>query len=105
MRYLSLANGVPKVSALEPKAATWLYELTSRIPLVRTTYRRFVGAVLGMGIGDGYALDLGTGPGSVAVDPAQPNSGLEVTGLDLGAHSNHHSSRYRVIWLHFSHIW
>jgi ubiquinone/menaquinone biosynthesis C-methylase UbiE len=84
--YFSLANRIPEVSALEPKAVAWLYELTSRIPLVRTTYRRFVAAVLGMGIKEGYALDLGTGPGSVAIDLASRNPGLEVIGLDLGAH-------------------
>jgi ubiquinone/menaquinone biosynthesis C-methylase UbiE len=84
--YFSLANRIPEVSALEPKAVAWLYELTSRIPLVRTTYRRFVAAVLGMGMTEGCILDLGTGPGSVAIDLARQNPGLEVIGLDLGAH-------------------
>ncbi len=86
MRYFSLANRVPEVSALEPKAVAWFYELTSRIPLVRTTYRRFIAGVLGMGMTQGYALDLGTGPGYVAIDVARRNPGLDMIGLDLGAH-------------------
>ena len=86
MRYFSLAHRVPEISALEPRAVAWLYELTSRIPLVRTAYRRFVAGVLGMGTTQGYALDLGTGPGYVAIDIYRRSPGLQMIGLDLGAH-------------------
>jgi len=84
--YFSLANRVPEISALEPRPVTWLYDLTSRIPLVRTAYRRFVAGVLGMGTTQGYALDLGTGPGYVAIDVGRRSPGLQMIGLDLGGH-------------------
>ena len=86
VRYFSLANRVPEISALEPRAVARLYELTCQIPLVRTTHRRFVAGVLSMDTTQGYALDLGTGPGYVAIDVARQNPDLEVIGLDLGSH-------------------
>ena len=86
MRYFSLANRVPEISALEPRAAARLHERISLIPLVRTTHRRFVAGVLSMGKTQGYALDLGTCPGYVAIDVAQRNPDLEMIGLDLGSH-------------------
>ena len=86
VRYFSLAHRVPETSALEPRAVAWLYEFTTRIPLVRTTYRRFVDGVLDLGITRGYGMDLGTGPGYVAIDIDGRNPGLQMIGLDLGAH-------------------
>ncbi len=86
VRYFSLANRVPEISALEPRAVTWLYDLTSRIPLVRTTYRRFVAGVLNEGVTGGYALDLGTGPGHVVAQFARQRPELQMIGLDLAAH-------------------
>jgi ubiquinone/menaquinone biosynthesis C-methylase UbiE len=84
--YFSLENRVPEVSALEPEVVTWLYDLISQIPLVRTTHRRFITGVLGKGVVQGYALDLGTGPGHVAIDVARRSPELRMIGLDLGAH-------------------
>ena len=46
MNYLSLANRVPEGSALEPRVVTQLYELISRVPLVRTTHHRFIAGAL-----------------------------------------------------------
>ncbi len=86
VRYFSLANRVPEISALEPRAVTWLYDLTSRIPLVRTTYHRFVAGVLNRGVTEGYALDLGTGPGHVVAQLARRSPELQMIGLDLAAH-------------------
>ncbi len=65
---------------------TWLYDLASRIPLVRTTYRRFVAGVLDKGVTQGYALDLGTGPGHVVAQFARQSPDLQMIGLDLAAH-------------------
>ena len=86
MRDFSLANRVPEISALEPRAVARLHERTSLIPLLGTTHRRFVAGVLSMGTTQGYALDLGTGPGYLAIDVAQRNPDLEMIGLDLGSH-------------------
>jgi ubiquinone/menaquinone biosynthesis C-methylase UbiE len=86
VRYFSLSNRVPEVSALEPKIVTWLYGLTTYMPLVRTAHRRFIAGVLSKGVKQGHALDLGTGPGHIAVDIARQNPDLKVIGLDLGAH-------------------
>jgi ubiquinone/menaquinone biosynthesis C-methylase UbiE len=86
VKYFSLSNRVPEVSALEPKAVARLYGLTTHMPLVRTAHRRFIAGVLGKGVQQGHALDLGTGPGHIAVDIARRNPDLEVIGLDLGAH-------------------
>lgn len=86
MHYFSLARRVPETSALEPKAVAWLYGLISRAPIVRTTHRRFVGAVLEQDVAQGYGLDLGTGPGYVAAQIARRRPGLCMVGLDLAAH-------------------
>ena len=86
MNYLSLANRVPEGSALEPMIVTQLYELISRVPLVRTTHRRFIAGALSKDVTQGYALDLGTGPGYVAIDVARRNPDLQMIGLDLAAH-------------------
>ena len=93
VKYFDLANRVPEISALEPKAVTWLYDLTCRIPLVRTTHRRFVAGALGKGVTRGRALDLGTGPGYVVIDVARRNPDLQVIGLDLSAHMVERASR------------
>jgi ubiquinone/menaquinone biosynthesis C-methylase UbiE len=86
VRYFSLSNRVPEVSALEPKIVAWLYGLTTHIPLVRTAHRRFVSGVLSKGVTHGRALDLGTGPGYIALDVARQSPDLRVIGLDLGSH-------------------
>ena len=85
MNYLSLASRVPETSALEPKVLTQLYDLMSQIPLVRTTHRRFIAGALRKGVTQGYALDLGTGPGYAAIDVARRNPDLLMIGLDLAA--------------------
>jgi ubiquinone/menaquinone biosynthesis C-methylase UbiE len=86
MAYLSLTHRVPEPSAVEPKILTWLYARIIRVPLVRTVHRRFVTGALAQGIGQGRALDLGTGPGYVAVQISRQRPGLTMVGLDLAAH-------------------
>jgi ubiquinone/menaquinone biosynthesis C-methylase UbiE len=53
---------------------------------VRTVHRRFVAGALAQGIVRGTGLDVGTGPGYVAVEIARQRPGLRVVGLDLAAH-------------------
>lgn len=86
MHYFSLARRVPEVSALEPKGVAWLYGLISRAPIVRTTHRRFIDDVLEQDVAQGYGLDVGTGPGYVAVEIARRRPGLSFVGLDLAAY-------------------
>ena len=86
MRYFSLAQRVAEVSALEPKALAWFYGALTRVPGVRAIHRRCVKHALAQGVSHGVALDLGTGPGLVAVEIAQRRPGLRVIGLDLAAH-------------------
>ncbi len=86
MSYLSLAGRVPETSALEPKGVAWLYSLITHVPLVRTAHRRFIAGALSQGVTQGVGLDLGTGPGSVAVEIARHRPGLWMIGLDLAAH-------------------
>jgi ubiquinone/menaquinone biosynthesis C-methylase UbiE len=86
MHYFSLACRVPERSALEPKAVTWFYGLISRVPVVRATHHRFIAGALEQGVTQGYGLDLGTGPGYVAVQLARQRPGLHMVGLDLAAH-------------------
>lgn len=107
MNYLSLANRVPETSALEPRGVAWFYDLVSRVPLWRTTYRRFIAGALGKDVTQGYALDLGAGPGYVAIDVARRNPDLQMIGLDLSAHmveraqqqAAHHALNGRAPWL------
>lgn len=86
MSYFSLRHRVPEISAVEPKVLAWLYGIMTQVPLVRTTYRRFVKGALAQGVSQGRVLDLGTGPGYVAVEIARQRPALEIVGLDLAAH-------------------
>jgi ubiquinone/menaquinone biosynthesis C-methylase UbiE len=83
--YLSLACRVPEASVMEPEAVTWAYALITHVPLVRTAHRRFVVGSLAQGVVEGWALDLGTGPGYVARRIARRRPGLSLVGLDLAA--------------------
>ena len=86
MRYFSLAHRVPETSAVEPKILARLYSLISQVRLVRTIHRRFVAGALRQGVTQGCGLDLGTGPGYVAVEIARQRPDLKMVGLDLAAH-------------------
>jgi ubiquinone/menaquinone biosynthesis C-methylase UbiE len=86
MTYFSLARRVPETSAVDPKVLTWLYNAIVRVPLVRAAYRRFIAGALAQEVGQGYGLDLGTGPGYVAVEVARQRPGLRIVGLDLAVH-------------------
>jgi ubiquinone/menaquinone biosynthesis C-methylase UbiE len=86
MTYFSLARRVPEASAVEPKALTWLYWLTTQMPCVRTAHHHFVKGALAQGVETGYALDLGTGPGYVARVVARRRPALRMVGLDLALH-------------------
>jgi ubiquinone/menaquinone biosynthesis C-methylase UbiE len=86
MSYLSLVRRVPEASAIEPRAMTWLYGLVTQMPLMRRAYRRFVAGALSLGVEQGLGLDLGTGPGTVAIEIARQRPGLRMVGLDLAAH-------------------
>jgi ubiquinone/menaquinone biosynthesis C-methylase UbiE len=86
MSYFSLVRRVPEAAAIDPQAMTWLYGLVTQMPLMRRAYRRFVGGALTLGVSQGLCLDLGTGPGTVAIDIARRRPGLRMVGLDLAAH-------------------
>jgi len=86
MNYFSLARRVPEISALEPKAVTQFYTLIGRAPMVRTTHRRFVAGALDQGVTQGYALDVGAGPGNATLEIARQRPGLRMVGMDLAAH-------------------
>jgi ubiquinone/menaquinone biosynthesis C-methylase UbiE len=84
--YFSLSHRVPEASAVDPRALARLYALITRFPVVGSTYRRFLEGVQAQGVTDGCGLDLGTGPGQVAVQMAHRRPGLSMVGLDLAAH-------------------
>jgi ubiquinone/menaquinone biosynthesis C-methylase UbiE len=86
MSYYSLAQRVPERSAMEPKPLARLYAAVTRLPMMRAAHRRFVAGVLAQGVAAGTCLDLGTGPGYVAVQVALQRPGLQMVGLDLAAH-------------------
>lgn len=86
MSYFSLVRRVPEASAMDPQALAWLYGLVTQMPLMRTAHRCFVAGALAQGVMQGYGLDLGTGPGTVAVEIARQRPGLRMIGLDLAAH-------------------
>jgi ubiquinone/menaquinone biosynthesis C-methylase UbiE len=106
MSYFSLRRRVPEGGAVEPQALTWLYGVTVRTPMVRAVYRRFFHGVLRQEVRDGLALDLGTGPGYVAVAVARQRPGLRIAGLDLSGHMVERAERLatranlngRVMW-------
>jgi ubiquinone/menaquinone biosynthesis C-methylase UbiE len=93
MSYLSLARRVPEISALEPKVVTQFYSLIGRVPVVRTTHRRFVAGALGQGVMRGHALDVGAGPGQATLEIGRQRPGLRMVGLDLAAHMVTQASR------------
>lgn len=86
MSYFSLTTRVPETSAVDPRALTWLYSALSRLPMVRAVYGRCVAGVLAQGVREGVGLDLGTGPGYMAMEVARQRPGLHMVGLDLASH-------------------
>jgi ubiquinone/menaquinone biosynthesis C-methylase UbiE len=86
MSYFSLARRVPEISAVDPAILTWFYGLIGLVPLVRTAHRRIVAGALAQGVTAGDGLDLGTGPGYVAVQMTRQRPALRMVGLDLAAH-------------------
>ena len=94
MSYFSLARRVPEASAVDPRVLAGLYRAIARLPLVRGVHRRFLEATLAQHAGGGgsLALDVGTGPGYVAVELARRRPGLRVVGLDLAAHMVRHAA-------------
>jgi ubiquinone/menaquinone biosynthesis C-methylase UbiE len=100
VNYFSLTRRVPERSAVEPKALAWLYGLFTGVPLVRTAHHRFVTGALAQGISHGLALDVGTGPGHVAVEVIRGRPGLRMVGLDLAAPMVKQARRYAA-WARF----
>lgn len=94
MNYFRLSRRVPERSAVEPKALAWLYGLITETPMVRAAHHRFVSGALAQGVAQGLALDLGTGPGYVAVEIARGQPDLRIIGLDLAAHMVGKARRY-----------
>ncbi len=94
MNYFRLARRVPERSAVEPKALAWLYGLITETPMVRAAHHRFVMGVLAQDVDRGLALDVGTGPGYVAVEVARGRPGLRIAGLDLAAPMVERAQRY-----------
>jgi ubiquinone/menaquinone biosynthesis C-methylase UbiE len=86
MSYFSLAQRVTETSAVDPKILAWLYGLIVRVPLVRAVYRQLLDGILQQDIAKGDVLDLGTGPGYVAIQLGRQRPGLRIVGLDLAAH-------------------
>jgi ubiquinone/menaquinone biosynthesis C-methylase UbiE len=93
MSYFSLDRRVPEVSALDPKALTWLYSFFARAPFARTMHRGFVAGALSQDVAEGTALDLGTGPGHAAVAIARRRPAMRMIGLDLAVHMVDRASR------------
>jgi len=85
MKYLSLVVRVPEISAIESSAVARFYSLISRLPLMRAAHHHFVAGALALGVAQGNCLDLGTGPGSVALAIARNRPDLRMVGLDLTA--------------------
>jgi ubiquinone/menaquinone biosynthesis C-methylase UbiE len=96
MSYFSLARRVPEASAVDPRFLAGLYRAIARLPVVRSVHRRFLAATLALapdldGPG-GLALDVGAGPGYVAVELARRGPAVRVVGLDLAAHMAAHAA-------------
>jgi ubiquinone/menaquinone biosynthesis C-methylase UbiE len=96
MNYLRLNRRVAEASAVDPKLLTGLYTLITRAPVVRAVHRRFVAGALGQGVSEGLGLDLGTGPGTVALEMARQRAGLRMVGLDLAAHMVERAQQHAV---------
>ena len=86
MGYFSLARRVPETSAVDPWILAALYRAIARLPVVRSVHRRFLAAAPATAGDGGRVLDVGTGPGYVAVELVRRRPGLRVVGLDLAAH-------------------
>jgi SAM-dependent methyltransferase len=86
MSYFSLAQRVSEASAVDPKVLAWLYGLIVRVPLVRALYGLLLDGILQQGVMGGDVLDLGTGPGYVAIQLGRQRRNLQLVGLDLAAH-------------------
>jgi ubiquinone/menaquinone biosynthesis C-methylase UbiE len=93
MSYFSLAQRVSEASAVDPKVLAGLYGLIVRVPLVGAVYRQMVDGVLQLGVTRGDVLDLGTGPGHVAIQIGQQRPHLRIVGLDLAVHMVRQATR------------
>lgn len=86
MSFLSFTDRVPEGSAIEPRLLASLYDLLSLTPMARSAHRRTLASVLSQQVSRGRGLDLGTGPGHVALEIAWRQPELRMVGLDLAAH-------------------
>jgi ubiquinone/menaquinone biosynthesis C-methylase UbiE len=86
MSYFDLTLRVPEVWTEDSAIVASLYELVAQVPLMRTVHRRFLNRVRAQEVTRGTGLDLGTGPGYVAVELARQQPALQIVGLDLSAH-------------------
>jgi ubiquinone/menaquinone biosynthesis C-methylase UbiE len=93
MNYFDLKRRVPEGSAIEPKTLAWYYAFLDRVPVVHHTHARVVAGALALGVTRGCGLDVGTGPGPIAVEIARQRPGLTMVGLDLAAHMLEEASR------------
>lgn len=100
VNYFRLARRVPERSAVEPRGLAQLYGLITQMPLVRTAHHRFVAGALALAVNRGRALDVGTGPGYVAVEVARGQPGLQIVGLDLATPMVEQARRYAA-WAGF----
>lgn len=86
MTYFSLALRVPEATAVDPRVLAWYYGMLTRVPFGRAVHRRFLTGALAQAVTQGRGLDLGTGPGYVALAIARHQPNLQMVGLDLAAH-------------------
>jgi ubiquinone/menaquinone biosynthesis C-methylase UbiE len=93
MSYFDLRHRVVEGSAIEPKYLAWYYAFLDRVPVVHSTHARVVAGALAQGVTQGCGLDVGTGPGPIAVEIARRRPGLTMVGLDLAAHMLEQASR------------
>jgi ubiquinone/menaquinone biosynthesis C-methylase UbiE len=63
-----------------------LYEMLTQASFFRGIYRRVISGILRLGVKEGVALDLGTGPGYVSIHIGRHRPQLQIVGLDLAAH-------------------
>lgn len=75
-------NILPRVEAISGPAALAYACLISRSPFSVRLCREFAGEVLSI-VSSGSVLDVGTGPGYLALEIAKRSAGLHVTGVDL----------------------
>ena len=76
---------IPEPEVMDDRDEVEAYSASASQAYLERIDRNFVDQALGLGVTEGHALDIGTGPGLIAIKLAASLPRLRLTGVDLSA--------------------